>query len=127
MFCPKCGEEYRGGFYFCADCQVPLVSVEEFRRLEEKRRAEEEERRNIETVEVFQVQGEVEADIVKSLLSAHKIESFSTGQSVQSVLPFTVDGLGKLKILVRKEDAVKARKIIEEYLNNQKDDDKQIP
>jgi hypothetical protein len=25
MFCPKCGIEYREGFYECADCKVPLV------------------------------------------------------------------------------------------------------
>ncbi len=25
MYCPKCKEEYRDGFYICADCQIPLV------------------------------------------------------------------------------------------------------
>ena len=25
MVCPKCGAEYRDGFYLCADCHVPLV------------------------------------------------------------------------------------------------------
>lgn len=25
MYCPKCGREYRDGFYRCADCNVDLV------------------------------------------------------------------------------------------------------
>ncbi len=26
MFCPKCREEYRDGYYVCADCGIPLVN-----------------------------------------------------------------------------------------------------
>ena len=25
MFCPKCGAEYRRGFFKCSDCDIPLV------------------------------------------------------------------------------------------------------
>jgi len=115
MFCPRCGADYREGFDTCSDCGVPLVSEKDFRRLQEARRREDQRRRDIETVEVYSVQGEAEADIIRSLLEANGIKSFSTGQSVQSVHPFTVDGLGHLKIMVRKEDAIEARKIIGEY------------
>lgn len=27
MICPKCGAEYREGFYDCAECSVPLVTT----------------------------------------------------------------------------------------------------
>lgn len=118
MFCPQCGTDYKDGFYICSDCQVPLISEEEFRELEDKRRMEEKKSRDMATVEVYRVQGEVEADIIKSLLAASGIENTSTGNAVQSVLPFTVDGLGELRIMVKEEDAEKARELIREYEGN---------
>jgi hypothetical protein len=116
MFCPECGAEYREGFETCSDCGVALVTEKEFRKLQEARRREEDRRRAIETVEVYSVQGEAEAGIIRSLLEANGIESFATGTNVQSVYPITVDGLGQLRIMVRKEDAGAARKIVEENI-----------
>lgn len=68
----------------------------------------------MELIEVCRVQGENEADLVQALLKANEIESIVTGNAVQSVLPFTVDGLGELRVMVRESDAEKARELLKE-------------
>ncbi len=68
------------------------------------------------TVEVHTVQGPFEAEIVQACLSSCGIESATQGLAAQSVHPFTVDGMGKIKILVMERDAEVARQIIADYL-----------
>lgn len=67
-------------------------------------------------VKVWIVQSEPEAEIVKSLLDSRGIESVSEGQIILRSDPFSDDGLRQLDILVREEDAERARAIIEEHL-----------
>jgi hypothetical protein len=74
------------------------------------------------TVEVHTVQGPIEADIVRACLSSCGIESMTQGLAVQSVHPFTVDGMGKIKILVMESDAETARQIIADYLESNRKD-----
>ncbi len=65
-------------------------------------------------IEICRVQGENEADLVQALLKANGIESIVTGNAVHSVLPFTVDGLGELRVMVRESDAEMARGLLKE-------------
>ncbi|MBN2241957.1 MAG: hypothetical protein JW793_04645 [Acidobacteria bacterium] len=68
------------------------------------------------TVVVHTVQGPVEAEIVQTFLRSCGIESTTQGLAVQSVHPFTVDGMGKIKILVMENDAEAARQTIADFL-----------
>lgn len=63
--------------------------------------------------ELITVQGPVEAEVIKSLLSSHNIPCLMRGLVVQSVHAFSADGLGKITILVSARDLPDAQKLIE--------------
>lgn len=65
-------------------------------------------------VEIAQIQNDSEAMILKSLLESHGIEVVYNSNLVQSVTPITVDGIGRVRILVKPEDEERAREIIRE-------------
>ncbi len=77
MICPKCGAEYRQGYYRCADCDVPLVESlpDELSREAAQRYSGEDE----ELVEVARTQDNSLLLVYKSLLEGAGI-------------PFTVHG-----------------------------------
>lgn len=54
--------------------------------------------------ELHKVWGPVEAEVIKSFLESHGIQCLLTGKVVQSVHPFSADGLGEIKILVPMKD-----------------------
>jgi hypothetical protein len=62
--------------------------------------------------EVHKVWGPVEADVIKSFLESNGISCLLRGKVVQSVHPFSADGLGEIKILVSKKDYALAKKLI---------------
>jgi hypothetical protein len=67
---------------------------------------------NEKLVKVFDSEEETEALVVKGLLDSANIESdLASASLLQEAFP----GLGGMIILVREEDAEKARKLIEEY------------
>ncbi|UCG52566.1 MAG: DUF2007 domain-containing protein [Candidatus Latescibacterota bacterium] len=103
-FCPKCRGEYVDGTPVCDDCGVELVP--------KLSPAREEMRDDSELVEVWRTQGEVEAQLIRSLLESHGIVSMFSGESLRLTHGFTVDGLALVKILVRPEDAKRACDII---------------
>lgn len=72
--------------------------------------------REMKTVAVHTVQGYIEAEIVQSCLRSYGIESTTQGLAAQSIHPFTVDGMGKIKILVMESEAASARQIIADFL-----------
>ncbi len=67
--------------------------------------------------QVCSVWGMAEAEVIKSLLQSYGIKCLFRSHVVQSVHPFSVDGLGELKIFVNEEDYERAKKIISEHLN----------
>ena len=125
MICPQCGTEYRQGFDKCFDCDVLLIDEKEFQELQKRKEAERERYRHMDIVRIHSVQGQPEADLLKSLLEANGIESFTKSRAVQSVHPFTVNGLGEIRILVREEDAEKARSIIEEFVEGEEEEEEE--
>lgn len=60
-------------------------------------------------------QGEANAQILAGLLESEGIEAMLKSQQTFSALPFTVDGMGEVRVLVRKRDLERARAIIAEY------------
>jgi len=68
-----------------------------------------------ETVELIAVQGEMEANVIRGLLNSAGIISMLKSDIVQEVTPITVDGLGVVRIYVRKDDLDRARELIDEY------------
>jgi hypothetical protein len=68
-----------------------------------------------ELVELISEQGEVNARILVGILESEGIEVMLKSHQTFSALPFTADGMGKVRIMVRKEDLEKARSILEAY------------
>ncbi|MGA1867166.1 MAG: DUF2007 domain-containing protein [bacterium] len=66
----------------------------------------------IKLVEVWRTHGEVEAQVIRSLLESNGIKAILAGEALRFVYGFTLDGLAEVKILVKSEDATKAREII---------------
>lgn len=104
-FCPQCKNEFVEGTTICEDCGVSLVAE----LPEGGGRPSDVEK----LIEVWRTQGEVDAQIVRSLLESNGIPSMLSGESLRLTHGFTVDGLALVKILVRPRDARRACDIIE--------------
>ena len=63
---------------------------------------------------LLSVWGQAEAEVIKSYLESNGIPSFFKSRVVQSVHPFTMDGLGEIKIYVKEPDLEIAKKLLEE-------------
>ena len=64
--------------------------------------------------ELLSVWGQTEADVIKALLESHGISSVFRGQILHSIYPFSMNGLGEVKIFVLEEDYETARSILDE-------------
>ena len=63
--------------------------------------------------ELIRVWGPVEAEIIKNLLESEGIPCFFKGLMLQTIYPFSADGLGEVKILVREKDLETAKGLLE--------------
>ncbi len=68
-----------------------------------------------ELVELISVQGEMEAEMLRGILESEGITPLAKADVVHNVLPLTVDGLGKVRIYVRRGDLDRAREVLEGY------------
>jgi hypothetical protein len=66
-------------------------------------------------VELISVQGEMNAQVLVSILEAEGIEVMLKSHQTFGALPFTVDGMGEVKLMVRRENLSRARGILKEY------------
>jgi hypothetical protein len=62
--------------------------------------------------ELYKAWGPAEAEVIKSFLQSHGISCLLKGLVVQSVHPFSMDGLGEIKILVHEKDYSLAKKLL---------------
>ena len=69
---------------------------------------------NRELVEVYKATGEVEAQIIKSLLESFGVPCLLKSDAARSVHAFTVDGMGEVRVMVWQSMAEKAKRLIEE-------------
>ena len=63
---------------------------------------------------VFTTHSDVEASVVRALLDSHDIRAVIASDVTHAVLPLTVDGRGKVRVVVASSDADEARRVIEE-------------
>jgi len=70
------------------------------------------DKRDFQLKEVCKVWGPAEAEVIKSFLKSHGIPCIFRGQVVQSVHPFSADGLGEIKILVLEKHFTLAKKLL---------------
>ncbi|TEU06158.1 MAG: DUF2007 domain-containing protein [Candidatus Aminicenantes bacterium] len=68
---------------------------------------------DMELKELHKVWGPVEAEVVKGYLESNGIPCIFRGKVVQSVHPFSADGLGEIKIFVAEKDYSKAKELLE--------------
>ena len=73
-------------------------------------------------IELISVQGEMNAQVITGLLESEGIETMLRSHQTFSALPFTVDGMGAVRIMVRKEDLERAKKILKEYRHDEDED-----
>lgn len=78
---------------------------------EEKKKKPEED---MQLKEIYKAWGPVEAEVIKSFLESNGIFCLLRGKVVQSVHPFSADGLGEIKILVPDKDYALAKKLLKE-------------
>jgi hypothetical protein len=71
----------------------------------------------LELKEVHRIWGLSEAEIIKSFLESNGIDCTFQGRNVQTVYPFTTDGLGEMRIMVKESDYEAAKALLEENDN----------
>ena len=101
-FCPQCRNEYVPEAVTCDDCGVDLVA-----ELPKGQQAV-----TGELVEAWRRHGEMDAQIIRSVLESNGIDAILSGESLRLTHGFTVDGLAEVRILVRPEDAKRSHEII---------------
>ena len=102
MFCPECNAEYRRGFTRCPDCDAALVSALPPEEMDTDHGEEE--------VAVFVTRDMTEAETVKELLEAHRVDVYIAGES--SPLPGVPS---EVRLIVNQARAEVAHEIIEDF------------
>jgi hypothetical protein len=110
MFCPKCLYEYEKGITKCPDCGSLLVE-------EDPAKEDEGDLPDIRVAEAADVDDDLEAGALRSMLDAEGIHSFLR----VNVLPHTNIVLGFFRkksygtIIVNREELEKAKKVVEDF------------
>jgi hypothetical protein len=68
-------------------------------------------------VEIYKASGEMEAQVIKSLLESYDIPCFLKSNAAPSVHIFTVDGMGEYKVMVMESMAEEAKSLIKSDKN----------
>jgi hypothetical protein len=72
---------------------------------------------DMELKELHKIWGPVEAEVIKGYLESNGIPCILRGKVVQSVHPFSADGLGEIKIFVAEKDYSKAKKLLKKKID----------
>jgi len=102
MFCPKCGAEYREGFYKCAECGTDLVAGQPPET--------EDDVRYVEMVEVFSTYNPGDIAIIKSILDGEGIHYYFQGENTNLM----VGGGSYARLLVQADQVERVRDILQE-------------
>ena len=99
MFCPKCGTEYREGFYVCSDCNSDLVDE----------LAPEEEPEFTDYVEIMGTYNPADVALIKSILDAENITYYFNAEHFMNVRPLAEP----VRLMVKTDEAEKAKEILQ--------------
>ena len=70
-----------------------------------------------------EIQGRLEADVVKSYLEAEGIEVELFQEAIgHHIYPVTIDGLGRVQVFVSKKQLAEAKKVVAEYTKSKQGD-----
>jgi hypothetical protein len=65
-----------------------------------------------------QVQGRLEADLIKTYLEAYGVDVELFQESIgHHIYPVTINGLGRVQLFVSKDQSKEARQLLDEYYN----------
>ena len=107
MFCPKCGTEYREGFYKCADCDIDLVyEPPEPPKLPEL--PPEPEPEFIDYEEVLATDNPGDIALLKSILESEGIVYFFKGEHCNYMRSL----IDSVRLMVRKDQIEDARNLL---------------
>jgi len=98
MFCPKCGTEYREGFYVCVDCNSDLVDE----------LPPEEEPEFTDYVEIMGTYNPADIALIKSILDSESITYYFNAEHFMYVQPLAQP----VRLMVKTDEAEKAREIL---------------
>ena len=104
MYCPRCRAEFRGGFFECSDCSIPLVESlppEEPKPIPEY----------VDFEEIMTSFDPGEIAIVTSILDAHQISYLIQGEHFSSYY-----GGIPAKIMVPKDNVNDAINLLQDFL-----------
>ena len=114
MICPKCGSEYRPGFYKCADCGVDLVmgTAEGFARTESSPPSESGSA-ELDLVTIFESDDPVLIAMARSLLESAGIPYITPGGGMKELFGRHNVMIGPVKFQVNREDAKDAELLLQ--------------
>jgi hypothetical protein len=107
MFCPKCGAEYRQGFWTCNDCNVALVHELPLKRRPENRGAAD-GAEHVEYEEILETYSPTDIAFIKSILDAEDITYFFKGEIIGSIQPMA----DRAKLMVSKDQAKEVKNLL---------------
>jgi len=113
-YCPECLEEYAEGSVECVDCHVPLKSGAPPARDDETPEP------NLELVTIHTFSGPtaaLDSELAKNVLAGDGIQCVLTGEGSAEILP----GVDLVLMGVRKEDAERAKEVLESYFDDPPD------
>ena len=99
MFCPKCGTEYREGFYVCSDCNSDLVDE----------LPPEEGPEFTDYVEIMGTYNPADVALIKSILDAENITYYFNAEHFMNVRPLAEP----VRLMVKTDEAEKAKEILQ--------------